>query len=237
MNAWLKRTRTWLQDRWRDWRPVALPSVIAVASLAGFVLILVNPFCYCSTSECMGHCEFAPRNAFQPYLGKAAGLQLFATGFLTAAAVLSWPALRAQIFRCKGKQGEEWLKFCFTLGYLVMLLGIWIDMYSDNPELAVYIITVLSISLYVIGWGFIGSAAWIIIQVVKFLYNKLKKSATYRDLMSRCVFVCCLVRKKTSLNSFPKLSRLRHRRFPVVVALRWRRGTRCVVILVRIAFR
>lgn len=220
MNAWLKRTRTWLQYWWRGWWPVALSAVIAVASLAGVVFILVNPFCYCSTSECMGYCEFALRNAFQPYPGKAEGLQLFATGFLAAAAVLSWPALRAQIFRCKGKHGEELLKFCFMLGYLVMLLGIWIDMYSDNTELAVYIITVLSVSLSVIGWGFIGSAAWISIQVVQLLYNKLKKSATYRDLMSRCVFVCRLVRKKTSLNPFPKLSRLRHRRFPVAVARR-----------------
>ena len=173
MNAWLKRTRTWLQYWWRGWWPVALSAVIAVASLAGVVFILVNPFCYCSTSECMGHCEFAPGDAWKSYLGKAAGLQFFATGFLAAAAVLSWPVLRAQIFRCRGKQGEELLKFCLTLGYFVLLFGIWTDMHSENPVLARQIIVAFVVSISILGWALIFSAGWIIYWFMIFLWKRL----------------------------------------------------------------
>ena len=175
---------------WEDRLWKAIPYVMALTSLVGFVFILVNPFCYCSTSECMGHCEFAPGDAWKSYLGKAAGLQFFATGFLAAAAVLSWPVLRVQIFRCIGQQGEELMKFCLTLGHFVLLFGIWTDMHSENPMLAWQIAAAFVVSIAILGWVLILSAGWIIGWLMICLWKKLI-SLLQCVLAWLCTYVRC----------------------------------------------
>lgn len=177
----------------------AAPYVMTVVSLVGFLLVLVNPYCWFSPGK--GECSwFAPTNAWGPYAGMGAGLQFFATGFLAAAVAFSWPALRSQISCLRGTLGEELLKICLILGYYALLLGIWIDMYGDNSAFAIKIATVFATSTALGGWVLIIVAGWNIIRAMRraksWLYKKLKKSSLYRALMSRCVFVRRLGRKK-----------------------------------------
>ena len=168
-----------------------VPYGMMLVSLAGFLLVLVNPFCcwFSPEGECSG---FAFENAWKPYDGKAAGLQFFATGLLAAAVVFSWPALRAQIACCRGERvgGEQvvcCLKICFALGYFALLLGIGLDMYMDNPELVEKIIIAFAVSITALGWMPIGYVIWKLIKVALSLCKKLKKLRPL--LYSECIDV------------------------------------------------
>lgn len=180
---------------WKGLRRWAVPCSMALISLVGFLCVLMNPFCWFSPEgQCSG---FAFNNAWKPYDGKAAGLQFFATGFLVSAVVLSWPALRAQIAHCRGEWGEALLHICFVLGYFVLLFGIWIAMYSENPVLAKKIIYAFVFSIAALGWVFIFSAVWIIHEVAFLLYKKLHP-LLYHALMSLRAFAYHMLRKKRS---------------------------------------
>ena len=169
-----------------------VPYGMTLVASAGLLCVLVNPFCSfspegvsCGFSPEGVSCGFSINNAWKPYPGKAAGLQFFATVFLAAAAVFSWPVLRTQIARrtqiaCySGKWVVGWLEFCFSLGYPTLLLGIGIDLYTDNQEFTGDLIIGLVIIIASLGWLFIFYAIWLIIQGIRSLYNYL------------CPRVCC----------------------------------------------
>lgn len=150
------------------WLP---PSLVALASLAGIVLIVVDPRCYFSGS--MACHEFALDNAWGSWKdgGKWGGLQFFGTGLLGAAAAFSWPALRDQIVGQHGVWLVEVLNICLGLGYLALLFGIAGGIYRENPDLigriidkpAEYIGIALLITMalvIIIGWIVIIHAIW-----------------------------------------------------------------------------
>ena len=151
------------------------PSLVALASLAGIVLIVVDPRCYFSGS--MACHEFALDNAWGSWKdgGKWGGLQFFGTGLIGAAAAFSWPALRGQIVGQHGVWLAEVLNICLGLGYLALLAGIAGGIYRENPYLieriidkpSIYIGIALLITMVlvtIIGWIVIIHAIWVAIK-------------------------------------------------------------------------
>lgn len=170
----------------------AAPYAMTLVSLAGFLLVLMDPFCWFSLEECN---LFAYGNAWKSYDGQGAGLQFFGTVFLAAATLFSWPALRAQIACHSGERVVGWLKFCFNLGYPVLLLGIGVDMRSENLMLTDNLIIGFVLLIVSLGWLFILFAAWTIIRVAFFLC-KILFSLLRSALVSLCDSVGRLVCKK-----------------------------------------
>ena len=154
---------------WHWWLP---PSLAALASLAGIVLIVVDPWCYLSGS--MACYEFALDNVWGnwPHHGKWEGLQFFGTGFLGAAAAFSWPALRDQIVRHHGSRCGSWLvaalNICFRLGYFALLSGIAGGIYQKNQtlveSLSIYISAPLVVLMTIVGWVIIIHAIYIAVK-------------------------------------------------------------------------
>ena len=167
MSRFMKTLRTPFVSTWTP------PTLAAIASLAGLVLIVVDPWCH--LSGCMESCEFALGNAWKHYDGKWEGLQFFGTGFLGAAATFSWPALRDQIVcrygsRC-GARLVVTLNICFRLGYFALLSGIAGDTYQENQNLteglAIYISAPLVALMTIVGWVIIIRVICIAVMCAK----------------------------------------------------------------------
>ena len=187
MNRLMSASRAPTVHAQRDRFWWVLPSVLALASLAGIVIILVDPRCYLSDS--MPCYEFALDNAWGSWRdgGKWGALQFFGTGLLGAAAAFSWPALRGQIVGQHGVWLAEVLNICLGLGYLALLFGIAGGIYRENPDLigriinkpaeyAEYIGIALLITMVlvvIIGWIVIIHTIWIAIKRIKVTHKVL----------------------------------------------------------------
>ena len=159
MNAWLK-----CQFKCRLNNTLAF--LMGGFSLIGIVLTLVNPGCCFSTSEV---CKFDIANVWGSYLGKGVALQFFSTGLLAAVATSSWTALREQIACRNGKLIVECVRYCLSVGYLMLLFGILLGM-EERSQIIAALIFVLPMALF--AWVYIINLVY---NIIKFILQQIKK--------------------------------------------------------------
>ena len=142
-------------------------------SLVGLVLTLVNPGCYLSAGVV---CKFDLLSVWEFYPGKGAALQFFSTGLLAAVATSSWPALREQIACRNGKLIVECVRYCSSVGYLMLLFGILFGMEQKGQTVAALIL-VIPMALFI--WVYIIN---LICNIIKFILQQIKR--LYLSLIS-----------------------------------------------------
>ena len=125
------RAMRWGKERMSRLKRWLVPLAMMLASLAGTIALILDPSCHFSGNE---SCEFDVSYVFKHFDGKGSGLQFFATGLLASAAVFAWVPLRHDVERCHGKGAAICMQVCFVVGYVALLLGLWIDLGKEAPR-------------------------------------------------------------------------------------------------------